>query len=79
MKVAVIAHTGKSFGGGLPELRRILERRGVHDLRWREVPKSRKARSPKSRNCPAIRPNKVRKGSTIRLLPLPWFAICRAP
>ena len=43
MKVAVIAHTGKSFGGGLPELRRVLERRGVHDLRWREVPKSRKA------------------------------------
>ena len=43
MKVAVIAHQGKSFGGGLPELRRILERRRVHDLRWREVPKSRKA------------------------------------
>lgn len=43
MKVAVIAHSGKSFGGGLPELRRALERRGVHDLRWREVPKSRKA------------------------------------
>ena len=43
MKVAVIAHSGKSFGGGLPELRRSLERRGVHDLRWREVPKSRKA------------------------------------
>ncbi|MGE0026100.1 MAG: diacylglycerol kinase family protein [Thermoleophilia bacterium] len=43
MKVAVIAHSGKSFGGGLPELRRILERSGVHDLRWREVPKSRKA------------------------------------
>jgi diacylglycerol kinase (ATP) len=43
VKVAVIAHSGKSFGGGLPELRRSLERRGVHDLRWREVPKSRKA------------------------------------
>ena len=43
MKVAVIAHAGKSFGGGLPELRRSLDRRGVHDLRWREVPKSRKA------------------------------------
>jgi diacylglycerol kinase (ATP) len=43
MKVAVIAHQGKSFGGDLPELRRILERRGVHDLLWREVPKSRKA------------------------------------
>lgn len=43
MKVAVIAHSGKTMGGGLPELRRVLERRGVHDLRWREVPKSRKA------------------------------------
>ena len=43
MKVAVIAHRGKTFGGGLPELRAILERRGVHDLQWREVPKSRKA------------------------------------
>jgi diacylglycerol kinase (ATP) len=28
-KVAVIAHAGKSFGGGLPELRRELERQGV--------------------------------------------------
>ena len=43
VKVAVVAHSGKSFGGGLPELRAILERRGIHDLRWREVPKSRKA------------------------------------
>jgi len=43
VKVAVIAHRGKSFGGGLPELRALLDRRGVHDLRWREVPKSRKA------------------------------------
>lgn len=43
MKVAVVAHTGKTFGGGLPELRAILERRGVTDLLWCEVPKSRKA------------------------------------
>jgi diacylglycerol kinase (ATP) len=43
VKVAVVAHQGKSFGGGLPELRALLERRGVHDLLWREVPKSRKA------------------------------------
>jgi diacylglycerol kinase (ATP) len=49
VKVAVIAHQGKTFGGGLPELRAVLERRGVHDLLWREVPKSRKA------------PNQVRK------------------
>jgi diacylglycerol kinase (ATP) len=42
-KVAVIAHAGKSFGGGLPELRRELERQGVGDPLWIEVPKSRYA------------------------------------
>lgn len=42
-KVAVIAHAGKSFGGGLPELRRELERQGVEDPLWIEVAKSRKA------------------------------------
>ena len=40
-KVAVVAHAGKTFGGGLPELRRELERQGVVDPRWVEVPKSR--------------------------------------
>ncbi|MDX6597484.1 MAG: diacylglycerol kinase [Gaiellales bacterium] len=40
-RVAVIAHRGKSVGGGLPELRRILEERGVTDVYWREVGKSR--------------------------------------
>ena len=39
--VAVIAHRGKTVGGGLPELRRVLERRGVTDVFWREVGKSR--------------------------------------
>lgn len=43
MKVAVIAHAGKTLGGGLPELRRVLAAEGVHDPFWREVPKSRKA------------------------------------
>ena len=43
-RVAVIAHSGKTFGGGLPELRRVLERRGVRDVRWREV--GRAARRP---------------------------------
>jgi len=43
MKVAVIAHAGKSLGGGLPELRRVLAADGVTDPFWREVPKSRKA------------------------------------
>jgi diacylglycerol kinase (ATP) len=41
--VAVIAHSGKSLDGGLPELRRALERHGVHDPLWHEVTKSRQA------------------------------------
>ena len=42
-KVAVIAHAGKSFGGGLPQLRRELEHQGVgvDDPLWVEVAKSR--------------------------------------
>ena len=40
-RIAVIAHAGKTFGGGLPELRRELERQGVVDPLWIEVPKSR--------------------------------------
>ncbi len=43
MKVAVIAHSGKSLGGGLAELREVLARRGVDEPLWREVSKSRKA------------------------------------
>ena len=43
MKVAVIAHAGKTLGGGLAELRRVLEAEGVDDPLWCEVPKSRKA------------------------------------
>jgi diacylglycerol kinase (ATP) len=42
-KVAVIAHAGKTLGGGLPELRRELARQGVEDPLWIEVPKSRYA------------------------------------
>ena len=41
--VAVVAHSRKSFGGGLPELRRILAREGVTDPLWYEVKKSRRA------------------------------------
>lgn len=44
--VAVVAHNGKSFGGGLPELRRLLAAAGVGDPLWFEVPKSKK--SPKA-------------------------------
>jgi diacylglycerol kinase (ATP) len=43
MKVAVVAHAGKTVGGGLPELRRTLEEAGVSDLLWTEVPKSKRA------------------------------------
>jgi diacylglycerol kinase (ATP) len=43
MRVAVIAHAGKSLGGGLLELRRCLESEGVSDPFWAEVTKSRQA------------------------------------
>jgi YegS/Rv2252/BmrU family lipid kinase len=39
-KVAVVAHSGKSLGGGLRELREILAREGFPDPLWYEVPKS---------------------------------------
>ena len=42
-RVAVVAHAGKTTGGGLVELRRVLEEAGVADPLWYEVPKSRKA------------------------------------
>jgi len=41
--VAVIAHSGKTLDGGLPELRKALARQGVTDPLWIEVDKSRKA------------------------------------
>ena len=41
--VAVVAHSRKTFGGGLPELRRILALEGVSDPLWYEVNKSRRA------------------------------------
>jgi YegS/Rv2252/BmrU family lipid kinase len=43
VKVAVIAHSGKTFGGGLPELRRVLDAHGVGDPIWHEVPRSKLA------------------------------------
>jgi YegS/Rv2252/BmrU family lipid kinase len=43
VKVGVIANSGKSLDGGLLELRRTLERAGIADPEWYEVPKSRKA------------------------------------
>jgi len=41
--VAVVAHAGKSLGGGLPELRELLARAGVTDPIWFEVNKSKRA------------------------------------
>ena len=41
--IAVVAHSRKSLGGGLPELRRILASQGVTNPRWYEVKKSRRA------------------------------------
>jgi diacylglycerol kinase (ATP) len=41
--VAVVAHARKSFGGGLPELRKVLADEGVAHPLWYEVRKSRRA------------------------------------
>jgi diacylglycerol kinase (ATP) len=41
--VAVVAHTRKSFGGGLPELREVLASQGFAEPAWYEVNKSRHA------------------------------------
>jgi diacylglycerol kinase (ATP) len=41
--VAVVAHARKSFGGGLPELRKVLADEGVTDPLWYEVRKSKHA------------------------------------
>ena len=42
-KIAVIVHAGKILGGGLSELRTLLEKEGYPDPIWYEVEKSRKA------------------------------------
>src|SRR6204780_774901 len=41
--VAVVAHARKRFGGGLPELRKVLADEGVTDPHWYEVRKSKHA------------------------------------
>jgi diacylglycerol kinase (ATP) len=41
--VAVVAHSGKTFGGGLGELREVLAREGFPDPLWYEVAKSKRA------------------------------------
>jgi diacylglycerol kinase (ATP) len=42
-EVAVVAHSRKSLGGGLPELRKVLDAEGVAAPMWHEVKKSRRA------------------------------------
>jgi diacylglycerol kinase (ATP) len=42
-QVAVVAHSGKTFGGGLGALRKALARAGHHQPLWYEVSRSRKA------------------------------------
>jgi diacylglycerol kinase (ATP) len=39
--VGILAHSGKTLGGGLGELRKTLASYGIDDPLWREVPKSR--------------------------------------
>src|SRR5690349_9820716 len=41
--VAVVAHRGKTLGGGLKELRRVLADAGCREPIWFEIGKSRKA------------------------------------
>ncbi len=55
-KVAVIAHAGKTFGDGLPELRRELERHGVAEPAL--VPRSRRAGTPRGRSSARSRPGR---------------------
>ncbi len=43
MRLAVVAHAGKTVGGGLSELRRTLSEGGVSEPLWFEVPKSKRA------------------------------------
>ena len=42
----MVAHSGKTLGGGLGELRRVLEAEGISRPLWFEVSKSRKAPDP---------------------------------
>lgn len=57
MKIAVLAHAKKTVGGGLPELRAELKRRGQSDVRWHQVCKSKmvpKAARAAVADCPDL-------------------------
>lgn len=55
--VAVIAHVGKSLGGGLSELRKVLAESGVDDPLWYEV--------AKSKQVPAVAREAVKEGADV--------------
>src|SRR5689334_22123870 len=57
VRVAVVAHSGKTLGGGLEELRAVLARAGHPRPLWFEVPKSAAAKR-------AVR-RAVKKGATV--------------
>src|SRR5437868_10930021 len=57
VRVAVVAHSGKTFGGGLEELRAVLARAGHAKPLWFEVPKSSEAKR-------AVR-RALKKGATV--------------
>src|SRR6476469_844104 len=42
-RVAVVAHAGKTIGGGLEELSSVRAKQGIDEPIWSEVPKSRYA------------------------------------
>jgi YegS/Rv2252/BmrU family lipid kinase len=56
-EIAVVAHSGKTLGGGLEELREALAARGYRQPIWYEVPKSKKA--------PAAVRKAVKEGATL--------------
>ena len=47
----MVAHCRKSFGGGLPELRKVLAQEGITDPLWHEVKKA--ASAPEYARCAA--------------------------
>ena len=55
--VAVIAHVGKSLGGGLSELRKVLTEFGVEDPLWFEV--------AKSKQVPEVAREAVKRGAGV--------------
>ncbi len=73
-RVAVVAHAGKSIGGGLEELREVLERAGVTEPIWSEVPKSRYApkrvkKALRGRRRDRVRLGRRRDGAALRRRP----------